>query len=226
MMLRTRHIARAVIGLLIAHLASGQILVVLSANRQLGETYAAQAKTTLFADAPLSRTRQGRTQGAPPLLSFADLNRLYEDENPPDELQRRLTQLLNTPFVANAASARGIKPLKPNSQTMGRFIRVATWNIERGLEFDAVRAAFTHDQKFFRRIDQSGLSSKGSQLANVLSQSQDLRQADIVVLNEVDWGLKRTVYRNVAKELADAMGMNYAYGVEFVEVDPLTLERH
>ena len=54
-------------------------------------------------------------------------------------------------------------------------------------------------------------------LGKVLSQSQDLRQADIVVLNEVDWGLKRTGYRNVAKELADAMGMNYAYGVEFVE---------
>ena len=223
MMLRTRHVARAVIGLLIAQLASAQILVVLSACRQLGETYAAQAKTTLFAGAPPSRTQQGQTQGAAPLLSFADLIRLYEEENPPDELQRRLTQLLNTPFVGNAASAGGIKPLKPNSQSMGRFIRVATWNIERGLEFDAVRAAFTHDQKFFRRIDQSGQSSKGSQLANVLSQSQDLRQADIVVLNEVDWGLKRTGYRNVAKELADAMGMNYAYGVEFVEVDPLTL---
>jgi endonuclease/exonuclease/phosphatase family metal-dependent hydrolase len=44
-----------------------------------------------------------------------------------------------------------------------------------------------------------------------------------VVLNEVDWGLKRTNYRNVARELASAMRMNYAYAVEFVEVDPLTL---
>src|SRR6185369_67759 len=40
---------------------------------------------------------------------------------------------------------------------------------------------------------------------------------------EVDWGLKRTGYRNVVKDLATATRMNYAYGVEFVEVDPLTL---
>jgi len=33
----------------------------------------------------------------------------------------------------------------------------------------------------------------------------------VVVLNEVDWGLKRTNYRNVARDLALAMHMNYAY---------------
>jgi hypothetical protein len=43
------------------------------------------------------------------------------------------------------------------------------------------------------------------------------------VLNEVDWGMKRTDYRNVAADLAAALGMNYAYGVEFVEVDPIAL---
>ncbi|MGH9902478.1 MAG: endonuclease/exonuclease/phosphatase family protein, partial [Pyrinomonadaceae bacterium] len=62
-----------------------------------------------------------------------------------------------------------------------------------------------------------------NRLATVLRQAERLKQADIVVLNEVDWGLKRTGYRNVAHELAGAAGMNYAYGVEFVEVDPLTL---
>jgi len=50
-----------------------------------------------------------------------------------------------------------------------------------------------------------------------------LRQADLVVLNEVDWGVNRTLFRNVADELASALNMNYAYGVEFVEVDPITM---
>jgi endonuclease/exonuclease/phosphatase family metal-dependent hydrolase len=50
-----------------------------------------------------------------------------------------------------------------------------------------------------------------------------LSRADVVILNEVDWGVKRTNYRNVAKELATAMQMNYVFAVEFVEVDPLTL---
>lgn len=206
-LLRTRHLARFVVGLLVAQLAGNQVLPISNANLRPAGTPA---------------TEQGGTQAAA-LLSYPDLVRLYDDENPSAELQDRLTKLLNTPFVSNEASARGVKPLKPNSQPNGRFIRVAAWNIERGLEFDAVKAAFIHDQKFFRRIQLSGGSTKGSQLANVLSQSAELRQADIVVLNEVDWGLKRTGYRNIAKDLAVATGMNYAFGVEFVEVDPLTL---
>jgi hypothetical protein len=43
----------------------------------------------------------------------------------------------------------------------------------------------------------------------------------VLVLNEADWGMKRTEYRNVTRELATALHMNYAYGVEFVEVDPV-----
>jgi hypothetical protein len=40
--------------------------------------------------------------------------------------------------------------------------------------------------------------------------------------------MQRSGYRNVAGELAAALQMNYAYGVEFVEVDPITmgLEEH
>ncbi len=32
--------------------------------------------------------------------------------------------------------------------------------------------------------------------------------------------MPRTGYKNVAEELARSIGFNYAYGVEFVEVDP------
>ena len=43
------------------------------------------------------------------------------------------------------------------------------------------------------------------------------------MLNEADVGLKRSGYRDVARDIADALGMHYAFAVEFVEVDPLTL---
>jgi hypothetical protein len=49
----------------------------------------------------------------------------------------------------------------------------------------------------------------------------ELRNADILILNEVDFGLKRTGYANVAAERAKSAGMNYTFGVEFVEVDRL-----
>jgi hypothetical protein len=150
----------------------------------------------------------------PPLLSYADLVALYETDVPAPDLQSRLTALLNKPFVNNSIST--------NSRASKASIRIAMWNIERGLEFDAVRAALTNDKRFFRRLT-PGQRSTNFNLAAVLDQSAKLNGADVVVLNEVDWGLKRTNYRNVARELAIATKMNYAYAVEFVEVDPLTL---
>jgi endonuclease/exonuclease/phosphatase family metal-dependent hydrolase len=180
------------------------------------------AFAVFFAGTLLLHSRQTGASG-PPLLTYGDLVRLYVDEDPPQELQIRLNRLLETPFVNNAAVARGIKPINLNASNRGQSIRVAHWNIERGLEFDAVRAALTNDQRFFRRAAQQWKSVDVKRLNTVLSQSKQLQQAEIIVLNEVDRGVKRTSYRNVVKELAAATQMNYAYGVEFVEVDPLTL---
>ena len=55
----------------------------------------------------------------------------------------------------------------------------------------------------------------------VLSAQMDILQsADVLVLNELDWGMKRSDYRAVVKDLADALKMNWAYGVEFKEEIP------
>jgi endonuclease/exonuclease/phosphatase family metal-dependent hydrolase len=50
-----------------------------------------------------------------------------------------------------------------------------------------------------------------------------LKSADVIVLNEVDWGLKRTRYRAIVRELGNVLNMNWAFGVEFIEVDPVSL---
>jgi endonuclease/exonuclease/phosphatase family metal-dependent hydrolase len=42
--------------------------------------------------------------------------------------------------------------------------------------------------------------------------------ADIVLLSEVDWGMARSGNRHVARDLAAALGMSYAFGVEFLEL--------
>lgn len=160
-------------------------------------------------------------QSGPPLLTYEDLVTLYEDDVPSAELAERLNTLLTTPFVNNSAGVRGPKA-GARSDFGKRFIRIATWNIERGLEFEALKAALTNDQRFFRRL---ALEERGSRfnLTEILDQAAMLSRADVIVLNEADWGLKRTDYRYVARELASALQMNYAFGVEFVEVDPINL---
>ena len=161
-------------------------------------------------------------QQAPELFTYAELVQLYETQNLPNDLQVKLDRLLTTPFVSNSG-ARGGQVALPKSQQLGTFLRVVQWNIERGIEFDAIRAALGDTARFGRLIDSSAHPRGSNDRKEILQQVALLKQADVIVLNEVDWGMKRTEYRNVAAELAAALRMNYAYGVEFVEVDPIAL---
>lgn len=93
----------------------------------------------------LLQAQQTSTSG-PPLLTYADLVALYENDTPSTDLQNRLTKLLTTPFVNNSAGNRS--RVQSSSAGSDKGIRIAAWNIERGLEFDAVKAALTNDQRF------------------------------------------------------------------------------
>lgn len=163
-----------------------------------------------------------QTTSAPALLKYDELVELYENDPPSPELSAKLSRLLSTPFISNSVGTRAPRAITSTSGSSGNFLRVATWNIERGLQFDAVKAALTNNRNYFRRLTAAARSPEFNS-AQINNQAAELSRADIVVLNEVDWGLKRTDYRNVARDLAAALQMNYAYGVEFVEVDPLTL---
>lgn len=169
---------------------------------------------------PLEATARQRPPG---LLTYDELVQLYEQKTPPEALRNKLRLLLTTPFVSNSASARGVRPLLPSTPGLGPFVRVVQWNIERGLEYEAVRAAFTDAAGFARLMDAKEHPRGGEKRRLVLEQVQLMKQADVIVLNEVDFGMRRTGYRDVAADLAAALGMNYAYGVEFVEVDPIAL---
>lgn len=162
-------------------------------------------------------------QNDPELLTYDEIIQLYQQADPPPVLGEKLHRLLTTPFVRNTASDAGRKPLKPSVPAVGKILRVAQWNIERGLEFDAVRLAFTDSKQFNALMEDKGSKVDEAGRGAIREQLQALQQADLLILNEVDWGMNRTRFRNVASALADALGMNYAYGVEFVEVDPITI---
>lgn len=77
---------------------------------------------------------------------------------------------------------------KPNLNAIPDRIRIVTWNINRGQKLDEV-------------IDF---------LAGAA--------ADLILLQEVDVNARRTRGRNVAREIARALAMNYAFGCEFEEL--------
>lgn len=168
----------------------------------------------------LCAAARAEAQTAPRLLSHAEVVRLYEEATPNAALAAKLRALLTTPFVSNRA--RAARPLEPSTPRLGRFLRVAFWNVERGIELPLIKLAFTNPAALAARLDAKQYPPGSKERREVLEQAEVLRQADVIVLNEADWGLKRSGYRHVAEELARAAGMNYAFGVEFVEVDPIS----
>ena len=71
----------------------------------------------------------------------------------------------------------------------GRALRAAAWNIQRGARLDDLRRAVLRPP---------------------------FCDADLLLLTEVDLGLGRSGNRNVARELAEALGMSYAFAVSYL----------
>ena len=161
----------------------------------------------------------------PPMLSYQELVALGEETVDP-ALDAKLHTLLTTPFVNNEAYFNGTKPLRPDLKGMGPSLRLVEWNIERGIELDKMKLLLTDQQAFINEVHGEAASNTNPEKAKddvLRAQMEVLQSADVLVLNEVDWGMKRSDYRAVVKDLADALKMNWAYGVEFVEVDPKIL---
>ena len=81
------------------------------------------------------------------------------------------------------------------------------------IEHHRKRVRFFSTVDLVNALEQEKLQGKSGQIAGRLN------NLDIVILDEVDYGVHRTKYRNVARDLADALHMNYVYGVEFIELN-------
>lgn len=79
---------------------------------------------------------------------------------------------------------------QPPHDPSGRRLRIVAWNIQRGRHFDALLAALQNDAV--------------------------LRDADIILMCEVDVGMGRSGNRHVARDLAAALRMHYAFAVSYL----------
>jgi endonuclease/exonuclease/phosphatase family metal-dependent hydrolase len=76
----------------------------------------------------------------------------------------------------------------PDISASPNEFQLVSWNIARGAKLDAIL-------EFLNFVD-----------------------ADLILLQESDLNTRRSAYRNIAKELAPALGMNYVFGIEFQEL--------
>jgi len=159
----------------------------------------------------------------PDFPTYEELKTLSENPEPGGQLAKKLAAFWHTPLISNEAARRGIKPQTPFNPLLGPTLRVATWNIEKSLTIPEVIRFWTDGKAFEAMLDPEKMEDNEQTLKDLARQRERLIQADIVVLQEMEIGIKRSRYLNAAGELAKALQMNYAYAPQYLEVDPVTL---
>jgi endonuclease/exonuclease/phosphatase family metal-dependent hydrolase len=161
----------------------------------------------------------------PKLFSYDELVQLSQDQPMSPELAEKLHIVTTTPFVNNEAFYAGSKPRPLDVKGLGPTLRVAYWNIERGFKLDDIQLFLTDKDRFMAKVEaerkkakESGHKVRAVALGQIPREIEILQAADVWILGEVDWGMKRTQYREVVRELANTLHMNWAYGAEFIEV--------
>ena len=83
-----------------------------------------------------------------------------------------------------------LAPAEPPSRS---FVRATAWNIERGLNLEG--------------------------LLSVFQEHPVVRESDILLLTELDWGMARTNNRFVAREIASGLGFNFGFSTCYIALN-------
>lgn len=171
-------------------------------------------KVSVFAFAP---------DQTPDFLSYDELKTLSADPSPGGALSKKTALFWRTPLISNEAARLGIKPGARSNPILGPTLTVATWNIEKSLRVPKVIRFWKSKEAFESMLDPKKMEEENVSLEDLTRQRDRLINADIIVLQEMEIGIKRSHYLNAAGEMAKAFQMNYAYAPQYLEVDPVTL---
>lgn len=92
--------------------------------------------------------------------------------------------------ILNAVVMEEIAEKNPVATAPGSHIRALAWNIERGNVLDGILDALKHHE--------------------------DLKDKDVLLLTELDHGMARSGNRFVAREIAQALNLNYAFAPVYI----------
>ena len=121
---------------------------------------------------------------APPVtLHFDELVALSRNEALDPALENKLNVVLSSTTVENNGAD---PPHRPSVEGLGPVVRVAAWNIDHGLNYDEIRMALSGSDELEHP------AAGRVHLPSVENQLRTLRDADVILLSEVDLGIKRT----------------------------------
>jgi len=112
----------------------------------------------------------------------------------PDTIARLRSEVADRPLelLAEMPWLDTLDISQPPAGKAPRDLKIVAFNAERGSRYDGIRRLLEEDSR--------------------------LRDADVILLSEVDWGMARSDNRHVARELAADLSMGYVFGIEFLEL--------
>src|SRR3954447_15152047 len=122
---------------------------------------------------------------APPLFSYDELVQLGQKKLTP-QLAEKLKVVTTTPFVNNEAYYSGARPAGLDVPGLGPTLRVAFWNIERGLELDNIQLFLADKDAFIAKVEaerkkakESGKTVRDADMEKIRQEIEILQGADI-----------------------------------------------
>lgn len=174
----------------------------------------------LFSAQPAYAEKYVRFQKAN-FLNYDELKSISSNPQPAGALKRKLERFFRSPIINNEAYYAGAKSYEKKDLRIGKFMRLATWNIEKSIEMPRVIEMLTNRSKINTMVDPEQAAQGSAELKTVLQQRERLENVDIWVLQEIEIGLKRSNYLDAAHEMAKALKMNFAYAPQYLEIDPV-----
>jgi len=165
-------------------------------------------------------TRTGPRHQRADFLTLTELKSLAMQPKPGGALEDKLRRFFSRPIISNEAWYRGKRPARAENESLGEFIRVATWNIEKSLRAREAAQALRSATDYEKLLGPDIIGKKREEL---LRERERLASSDVILLQEMDLGVTRSGYRDAAREIAQALGMNYAYAPQQLEIDPVML---
>lgn len=156
-------------------------------------------------------------------LTFDELKTLATNPKPGGALETKLSRFFSRPIISNEAWHGGKRPSRAQNPAQGDFLRVATWNVEKSIHADKAVQALKSAAAYEALIDRNEAPPGSKKHAELLRERERLITADVILLQEMDIGIGRSDYLDAAREIARALGMNYAYAPQQLEIDPVLL---
>ncbi|MDC0088107.1 endonuclease/exonuclease/phosphatase family protein [Akkermansiaceae bacterium] len=161
-------------------------------------------------------------RSGPDLLTYNELRSLAENPIPTGALADKYNKLLTTPFIDNSAYFRSGMPEASIHPTLGKSLRVSTWNIEKSIMAYEAAQIMTSETQFVKDMKDE-VREVPKAHSEAVRQRAALAASDVLLLQEMDIGHCRSGYLFAAEHIAKKMKMNFMYAPQQLEIDPVHL---